>query len=239
MELILTQIKDLPVLERPREKALRFGISHLSDIELLALIIGSGTSGHSAIDIAHNIILDKKGLFNTFHTPYQDFTKYLGLSNTSAIKLVAAFELGKRYQVSALERNVPIVDEFFIYQKYAPLLRGLTQEKIAIIILNHRKNIIFEQILSIGSENNVSCSIRDILRLLIINKGSSFYLVHNHPNDAVEPSQQDIIFTTCILQEAKKIGLRLIDHLIIGETDGYSFQKDKLLSQISREIATK
>jgi len=227
----LAPIKDLPVLERPREKAMRYGVESLSDVELLAIIIGSGTKDHSALDIAQKIISDKKGLSNVFNCPYQDFIIFQGVNKTSAIKLSATFELGKRFQIGKAENEDSIVDSSMIYQKYAPQLIGQSQEKIVIITLNRQKKIVQERILSIGSENNVSCSIRDILRILVLNKGTYFYLVHNHPGNSMEPSQQDIAFTSSIISEAKRIGFNLIDHLIIGDGGAYSFKTNGLLPE--------
>lgn len=229
LELILAPIKDLPILERPREKAMRYGVESLSDVELLAIIIGSGTKDHSALDIAQKIITNKKGLSNVFHSPYQDFLIYQGVNKTSAIKLASTFELGKRYQIGKAENEDSIVDSTMIYQKYAPQLISQAQEKIVIITLNRQKKIVQERVLSIGSENNVSCSIRDILRILVLNKGTYFYLVHNHPGNSMEPSQQDIAFTSSIISEAKRIGFNLIDHLIIGDEGAYSFKTNGLL----------
>lgn len=231
MELILAPIKDLPFLERPREKAMRYGVEFLSDVELLAIIIGSGTKGHSALEIAQKIIADKKGLSNVFHCPYQDFIIYQGVNKTSAIKLSATFELGKRFQIGKAESEDSIVDSSMIYLKYAPQLISQVQEKIVIVTLNRHKKIVQEQVLSIGSENNVACSIRDILRILVLNKGTYFYLVHNHPGNSMEPSQQDIAFTSSIISEAKRIGFNLIDHLIIGDGGAYSFKTNGLLPE--------
>ncbi len=208
---------------------MRYGIESLSNVELLAIIIGSGTKNHSALDIAHEIIRDKRGLFNVFHCPYQDFLAYSGLNKTSAIKLSATLELGKRYQIGSAEPENSAADFQMIYQKYAPMLSGQLQEKIIIITLNRQKKIIHEHLLSIGSENNVSCSIRDILRTLILNKGTYFYLIHNHPGNHIEPSNQDIAFTSAIITEAKRIGFSLIDHLIISDEGAYSFQTNAFI----------
>ncbi len=231
LELILAPIKDLPILERPREKAMRYGVESLSNVELLAVIIGSGTKDHSALDIAQKIITDKKGLSNVFHCPYQDFIIYQGVNKTSAIKLSATFELGKRYQIGKAESEDAVVDSSMIYLKYAPQLINQPQEKIVIVTLNRQKKITHEHVLSIGSENNVACSIRDILRIMVLNKGTYFYLIHNHPGNNMDPSQQDIAFTSSIINEAKRIGFNLIDHLIIGDGGAYSFRTNGLLPE--------
>ncbi|HPY79429.1 MAG: DNA repair protein RadC [Erysipelotrichaceae bacterium] len=225
------QIRDLPPLERPREKAIRYGIESLSNVELLAIIIGSGTKKNSALEIASKILSDKNGLINIFHCPYQDFIAYQGLNKASAIKLSATFELGKRYQIGKAESQDAIGDEKTIYLKYAPTLAREVQEKIVIIVLNRQKKIVYEHILSIGSENNVSCSMRDILRILVLNKGTYFYLIHNHPGNIIEPSEADIAFTSSIIAEAKRIGFSLLDHLIIGEKGAYSFKTNAFLSE--------
>lgn len=223
------QIKDLPALERPREKAFHYGIQTLSDAELLALLIGSGTQGYGAMDIAYSIMKDKPGLTNIFDSPYQDFMKYPGLKKVTALKLVAAFELGKRYQQKNLTPENQKADTISIYQKYAPKLRGMIQECLAIVILNRRQRIIFETTLSIGSGKAVTCSSRDVLRCLILNKGNYFFLLHNHPGGTLEPSSQDVTFTGEVIRESERLGIHLIDHLIMGDSNAYSFRNDRLL----------
>ena len=230
----MSKIQDLPTLEKPREKAERFGIESLNDEELLALIINSGTVGHSTLDIARDILHDSKHLSALISRPLQYFHSFKGLKKANAFKLLAVFEIAKRIKERhyfAREESQTITSEA-LYQRYALRLVGLTQEQLIIIILNRKKQVITEKVLYCGDDNNIPVNHRDILRLLMIHNGYYFYLIHNHPNDSFSPSQADISFTKKIEKEAKHFDVKLLDHIIISRKGYYSF----LHAQIYRQM---
>ncbi len=220
-------IKDLPSNERPREKLKREGVSNLSNLELLAILIGSGTKGHTAIDIAYDLIKDN-GLYNLLEMPYQDFKKIDGISDITAMKLASFIELTKRMRVLEAERNLKVIDENFILDKYVPIVTGLKQEIMAIIILNKKKELLHEKILYRGTRHNIQTSFKDIYREMVLHDGTYFYVVHNHPNGDSTPSDKDILFTTQLIKESKSYGYILLDHIIIGQKDHFSFMKNSL-----------
>ena len=117
-----------------------------------------------------------------------------------------------------------------LYQRYALSLVGQTQENFVLVILNKNKQIIFEKILYKGDDENVTISPREIIHLLVLHNGYYFYLIHNHPNNSLSPSVSDITFTEKINKRAEKIGVKLLDHLIIGQTGYYSFLHSKVFS---------
>ena len=139
----MSKISDLPALERPREKAFRYGIEKLSDIELLAILIGCGTVEKSALDIAYELLKNSKGLYNLFQTRYQDFLKIKGVKNSKAIKLAATFELGKRYEISKTNLSQKIENSNEAYQHIFPLISNQNNEIFILLILNKKKEIIF------------------------------------------------------------------------------------------------
>ena len=219
------KITDLPIVEKPREKAERFGIDSLKDEELLAIIINSGTVGHSSLDIARDLLNECHYLEELINKPTAYFYTFKGLKKAKAIKLLAVLEIAKRInkkQRLIYEEKTAINSES-LYQRYAISLSRITQEVLAIIILNKNKQIIYEKILYQGNDNNVPVSIREILRLLMIHNGYYFYLIHNHPNSSLLPSQNDIAFTTKLEEKTKHLNVHLIDHLIISQTGYYSF----------------
>ena len=219
------KITDLPIVEKPREKAERFGIDSLKDEELLAIIINSGTVGHSSLDIARDLLNECHYLEELLNKPTAYFYTFKGLKKAKAIKLLAVLEIAKRInkkQRLIYEEKTAINSES-LYQRYAISLSRITQEVLAIIILNKNKQIIYEKILYQGNDNNVPVSIREILRLLMIHNGYYFYLIHNHPNSSLLPSQNDIAFTTKLEEKTKHLNVHLIDHLIISQTGYYSF----------------
>ena len=228
----MSKIDDLPTLDKPREKAARFGIETLSDEELLALIINVGTVGHSSLDIAREVLNDCHSLTALYNKPYQYFHSFKGLKRVNALKLAATIEIAKRMNEKTrlvYEEKVEVNSDS-LYQRYALSLVGQAQENFVLVILNKNKQIIFEKILYKGDDENVTISPREIIHLLVLHNGYYFYLIHNHPNNSLSPSVSDITFTEKINKRAEKIGVKLLDHLIIGQTGYYSFLHSKVFS---------
>ena len=226
------RIDDLPTLDKPREKAARFGIETLNDEELLALIINNGTVGHSSLDIAREVLNDCHSLTALYNKPYQYFHSFKGLKRVNALKLAATVEIAKRMNEKTrlvYEEKVEINSES-LYQRYALSLVGQSQENFVIVILNKNKQIIYEKVLYKGDEENITIPHREIINLLVLHNGYYFYLIHNHPNNSLLPSDSDIAFTEKINKKAEKIGVKLLDHLIIGQKGYYSFLHSKVFS---------
>ncbi len=227
------KIKDLASFEKPREKAERFGIETLKDEELLAIIINSGTVGHSSLDIARDLLEDCQHLNGLLYKPKQYFLTFKGLKTAKAMKLMASIEIAKRInekQRLIYEETAPITSET-LYKRYSLTLAQTTQEVLAIIILNKNKQIIYEKILYQGDDNNIVINNRDILRLLMLHNGYYFYLIHNHPNNSLYPSELDVTFTKRIKEKAKLFNATLIDHLIITQNGYYSFLHQRLFDE--------
>ena len=226
------KIQDLAVIDKPREKASRFGIEKLTDAELLALIINVGTVGHSSLDIARDLLHDTHSLNNLFSKPYQFFKTFKGLKNVNALKLAAVSEIAKRIieKERLMQEEIKEVTSESLYQRYHLSLLGQTQENLIIVILNKNKQIVFEKTLYKGSEDYIAISTRDILRLLMLHNGYYFYLLHNHPNNSLIPSDSDISFTHIIKDKAERIGVKLLDHIIIANSGYYSFLHAQLLN---------
>ena len=228
------KIKDLPSIDKPREKAERFGIDSLKDEELLALIIDFGTVGHSSLDIARDLLDDCHYLNELLYKPKQYFFSFKGLKTAKALKLMAVVEIAKRIsekQRLMYEEKTEVTSDS-LYRRYSITLAKMTQEVLAIIILNKNKQIIYERILYQGDDSNVSINSRDILRLLMIHNGYYFYLIHNHPNNSLFPSELDIAFTKRIKEKAKLFNVKLLDHLIISSHGYYSFLHDSLFGEL-------
>ena len=231
------KIQDLPIVEKPREKAERFGIESLKDEELLALIISSGTVGHSSLDIEKEILLDSKNLSSLIYKPMLYFYDFKGLKRAKVIKIMAVLEIAKRIkekELLTLEENNSVTSET-LYQRYRFRLASSTQEELIIIILNKNKNVIYEKILYHGDDNSIPINYRDILRLLMIHNGYYFYLVHNHPNGSFFPSEADESLTKKIIEKARNLGVTLLDHIIISQSGYYSFLHENLLKQFKKE----
>lgn len=219
----MAKIIDLPTLERPREKAIRFGIESLSNHELLALLIGSGTIDNSAMDIAYQMISDNNGLFHLVEKPIIDLLNYRGIKEGKAVKIIAAFELAKRYKNYDENEEEVIYSSEQIYKKYRPIISSLIQEHVYLVILDRKKRILHEVNLYKGSESSANCSSLEIVRQVIAHGGHYFYLIHNHPSGSVDPSSEDVAFTTELIRKANRLSIILLDHLIMTSSCYYSF----------------
>ena len=224
----MSRIKDLSIIDKPREKALRFGIETLSDEELLALIINSGIVGYSSLDIARDILNDCHYLSELLYKPSEYFKSFKGLKDAKALKLVAALEVAKRINEKQhlLQEENTVIDSVSLYKRYSLLLAHLKQEVLVIIILNKNKKIVYEKILYQGNDANITVDFRQIIHLLVMHNAYYFYLIHNHPNNTTYPSEFDNEFTEKIIQKARNVNVELLDHLIITMSGYYSFLEE-------------
>lgn len=224
--LILSKISHIPYGERPREKALRYGIEKISDNELIAIIIGSGYKDCSAIEIADHLLRESNGINKLLDRSVSDLLRYKGIGKVTALRLGACFELIRRYLYFQFDFGLKF-DTDSLYQKYYPQLKLLTQEVVVLIVLNHRRKIIYEETLYKGCSNSVLLDPKAIVEKVILQKGKSFYIIHNHPSGNSTPSTEDMIATSELIIAANHKNICFIDHLIIGKDGYYSFEKGK------------
>ena len=220
-------IKSLPILDRPREKAIRYGLDNLSDIELLAVLIGNGYKGENVIELSTHLISKYAGLENLSNIQFSELKKNKGIKNTKALILAAVFEMHRRLSIKKLEAIDSIIDAEYLYNKYLPLIGESGQEQMVVVVLSRNKRIIHESILFKGDEKSIYYSFDKIADLVRSYGGKYYYLIHNHPSGDFDPSQQDKIGTQYLLMKSKKAGITLLDHIIISENGYYSFQKMK------------
>ena len=211
------KVKELPQEDRPREKAKRYGIDSLSNIELLAIILGSGYKDNNVLQLAANLLSEIGGLKGLTNSTYYSFKKISGIKEAKALMLASIGTLYKR--ISVLKDEVDMRSIFDILESYRLNIETQSQEKVILIIKNSQKELV-EKTLYIGTEDEVNISIKDIVREVYQNNGKSFYLVHTHPSGLAIPSKLDILTTKVVKEKTKKAGLKLIDHFVVGK-DGY------------------
>ena len=221
------KIQELPILERPREKALRYGVEKLTDTELLSVLLGSGYHGENVREMSNHILESYQGLFGLSKVHLNDLIKFKGIKSSKALILASVFEIHRRLLVKEQQNEENEVTPEFLYKKYYPIVKDDMQEIIILVILNRRKRIIFETTLYKGTGSDVVFSYKEIWRYLLIYEGHSFYLIHTHPNKESKPSRKDIVFTVELFKEGERINIPMRDHLIIGDDGYYSFQNSK------------
>ncbi len=224
------KIKDIPLNERPREKALKFGFESLSDNELLAILIGSGVKNKSALEIANSLLISYKSLTGLVGSNVVLLQNEFGLSQISAIKLTASFELHRRLLTCKYNSSNVIKTSENLYQIYK-YLENENQEIFIVLMLDKKGRILKEKVLYKSLNSSVHIDIKDVFYELVQIRAKYFALIHNHPSEISMPSEDDIKTTALIIKKAKILGIKLFDHIIIYKDGYYSFM-NSLINKI-------
>lgn len=222
------KIKDLPLTERPREKLKMKGAKDLSDVELLSIIFRTGTKDYSAKDLAISLLNDIQNISNLNDISYNYLIQIKGIKDAKAITLLAAIELGKRL-VLKVKQPAKITTAQDVYDILKYEITNLKQEKLFAIFLNTKNEIIAYQTIFVGTQNQSITHPREIFHEAIKNNAVKLIIAHNHPTNNVNPSNEDILFTNKLKEASGFLQIPLLDHVILGETQFYSFLEHKLL----------
>ena len=211
------KIKALPAEERPMEKGLFQGMETLSNTELLALIINSGTREKSAIALAEDVIGKGEGIFRLREMSPQELMGIHGIGQGKAARILAALELGKRMAArpSASPVNVESSDD--IAALFMDQMRDLKQETFRILLLNAKGDIISSESISVGELTSTLVHPREVFRPAVKKSAAAMVLIHNHPSGDPTPSVQDIDMTLRLMECGRLMGIRILDHLVIGD----------------------
>lgn len=223
-----TGIKSWPEDDRPREKLLKKGAGALSSSELLAILLRTGTSGTSAIDLARKI-LNKFGTFrNLAHIDALDWKEFKGLGNAKIAHIQAALEIGRRFredEVSTGKQKIASAKD--IVDIVMPQMRDLKTEVFKVAYLDSNNRIIDISDTAIGTVNQVIPIIREIIHSALQKFAVSIICLHNHPSANTAPSTEDRRLTKELGDASKLMGIKFLDHIIIGGNQYYSFSDDK------------
>lgn len=223
------RIKDLPIYQRPREKALRYGLNSLSNSELLAILINSGTKGESALLIADNLLNKYLGLTNMAKITEISDLNIKGIKATKALTLLAAFKLSERIQKENFAHLDHIQSSAEIANKYLYDFSSANSEMLLIVALDKNLKILKEQILYIGTKLGFEIDVRSIVALLKKIEAKFYILVHNHPSGNNYPSTADLETTKTLKKVTDSKGFLLYDHLIIASYSYFSFKDNELI----------
>jgi DNA repair protein RadC len=210
-------IKDVPKEDRPRERLLNLGAGHLSNQELLAIILGSGTKEESVMTLANRLLMHFEGLKLLKDATIEELTAIKGIGSAKGVLILSALELGKRLsQYKPNERYIirsPEDGAEYIMEE----LRNLNQEHFVVLFLNTKNQIIHRQTIFIGSLNASIVHPREVFREAVKRSAASIIVAHNHPSGDPTPSQEDIHVTKRLAESGRMIGIELLDHLVIGD----------------------
>ena len=226
---MLYTINDLPKEIRPRERLEKSGAESLSDYELLAIILRTGSKKMSALDLARHVISVFKNLSAFNEITLTELKKISGIKDAKAIEILAAIEFGKRVS-NYKERRICLKDRVLAYKYIRYDLENLKHEEFRVYYLDTRGKLIEEKTLSVGSIDHTGCDLKEVVKWAL--KLSSFNVIvaHNHPTGNPEPSDADIIFTRNLISYCGNMGIMIIDHFIIGKNQYYSFDEDKVFT---------
>lgn len=211
-------IKEWPEHERPQEKLLARGSSALSDAELLAIIIGSGTQGKNALEIARTLLKDVGSLREVVNAEKAEICRHNGLGKVRYTRLQAAVEISRRILMETVKRGNVFSNADSTRRFLSLKMRNYKSEVFACIFLdNHHRLIEFEELFK-GTINAANVHPRELIKRVLYHNASSVILVHNHPSGSSEPSSADRHITDELKQTLGSIDVQVLDHLIVGET---------------------
>lgn len=217
------KIKEIPQEERPRERLLCYGVEQLSNEELLAILLKTGTRDMSAKVLASYLLKEIGNISELQHTSYQVLAQMKGIGRAKACTLLAAVELGKRVLQKKSILYQKFTDAYQVASYYQDKIGHFKQEYFICIYLDVSKKLIHEKVLFIGTLNRSLVHPREVFKEAYQVSASSIICIHNHPSGEVLPSKEDVLFTSQLVKVGKMLGIEVIDHIIIGEDKYYSF----------------
>lgn len=210
-------IKNWPKDDRPREKLLKYGEHTLSNAELLAILLRTGTTGASALDISRRVLKKFKTFRNMSHTDGREWKEFKGLGSAKIAQIRAAIEIGRRFGEEVLEKKVKVNSAQDIVDLLMPRMRDLKKEVFKIVLLNSQNQIIEIEEITKGTVNQASPIIREIFQKALQYFSASIVCAHNHPSGNPEPSKEDKLFTQELVKAGNVLQVKVLDHLIIGD----------------------
>jgi len=225
-----TGIKSWPIDDRPREKLLKKGANTLSDSELLAILFRTGTRGVSAVDLARKVIKKFKTFQDMSHTDARDWKEFKGLGNAKIAHIQAALEIGKRFREDKVKKGKQkIKSAKDVVEILMPQMRDLKTEVFKVVHLDSNNRIIDTVDAETGTVNHAMPIVREIIHSALQKFAVSIVCAHNHPSGVITPSTQDKKFTKELNDAGKLMGIKVLDHIIIGGDDYLSFADNGLM----------
>ncbi len=218
--------KDLEKYNKPREKLIREGFDSLTDYELLAIILSTGTKEKSVIDLSKEI-LEIFSYEELLEIEVNELIDIRGIKEAKATRVVAALQLGKRINERVLNKKIEkITSSNDVYDIMSPRLSNLKKEYFYSILLDSKNVIIAKEVISIGDLSSTVVNPREVFKPAIKKSAKSMILVHNHPSGNPKPSTEDFLITDRLAEAGDILDIKVLDHIVIGNSSYYSFKKE-------------
>ncbi len=226
-----SSIKHWPEDERPRERLGKYGGDALSDAELLAILIGTGDRGakKNAVDICRDLLMAFDNLSNLDRASIHELCQVKGIGLAKATQIKAALEVGKRMASTRSGNSKKMNTSRVLVDYFAPFLQNLRKEVVKVALLNNKLHIIKDIVVSEGSVDASIVHPREVMIPAIKESATKIVLIHNHPSGDPSPSQADIEITHRVSKAGEIIGIKLLDHIIIGGNEFYSFADEGMI----------
>ncbi|MEE1315515.1 MAG: DNA repair protein RadC [Faecalimonas sp.] len=226
------KIKEMTESERPYEKCSCYGAAALSDAELLAVLMRTGTKGMNALELARNLLKTANGeesLLNVHHLTRQRLERIKGIGKVKAIQILCLSELAKRLAKTSAKEGLTFRDPSAVAEYYMEELRHQKQEQMKLLMLNTKAKLLGESNISKGTVNASLITPRELFIEALERGAVAIVLIHNHPSGVPTPSQNDIMLTKRVKEAGELIGIELLDHIIIGNNCYVSLAEEKLI----------
>jgi DNA repair protein RadC len=217
-------VRDMDPADQPREKLMQYGPSMLSDAELLAILMRTGSRYMNVIDTSRNLLERFEGLQSLKKRNWQEMCEVDGIGSVKAVTLEAAFELGRRIDRVDQSQKISLTSPDDVFRYFGPMLRDLKREVFYVVFLNNAKVLTGYRKISEGGATATIVEPAEVMRQSILNDAGSIIVMHNHPSGNTNPSRADIALTRRLADAGRLIGIRLDDHIIIA-SDTYTSLK--------------
>ncbi len=224
MSITYTPISNWSEEDRPREKLSSKGKEALSNAELIAILIGSGSRNESAVDLSRRILGSVGNNLNSLSKlTIGELMNFRGIGEAKAITIIAALELGRRRRIEKTVELVKITSSKMVFDIMQPVIGELPHEEFWVLFLNNSNKVISKSKLSTGGITSTTVDVRLVFKMALQNSATALILCHNHPSGKLNPSEADKEITKKVKLAGDNLDVKVLDHLIIGETNYYSF----------------
>ena len=222
-------IKDLPTEERPRERLMQVGARSLSNPELLAIILRTGSKQQSVLNLSQSILNRSDGIKGLNDILVEELIEVPGVGSSKAVQILAAVELGKRTFKEATTKEINLLKPEDCYNFLAPEMKHLTEEHFIALYLNVKGSLIAQKTLSIGTLDRAIVHPRELFKEAVKRSAASIIISHNHPSGDPKPSTEDLFLTQTLVEAGELMDIPISDHIIIGDGDYRSLRSAGLL----------
>ena len=225
-----THLKNWPIDERPRERLLKQGADKLSDAQLLGIILRTGAGGKTAIDVGRELLDRFGGIAGIARAGIAELYSVQGIGPAKAAEIKAAIELGRRHQRPTLA-GASLCASQEVAEYFHPRLRDVKKEEFRCVLLDTKNRVIREETVSTGSLTASLVHPRETFKTAVRESAAAVIFVHNHPSGDTRPSQEDILLTRRLVQAGDLLGIKVLDHVIVGDGGHFSFRDSGLLTR--------